>query len=430
MHVYFVGVGGSGISSLAQLALDCGFDVSGSDRESSLGTEAVENRGVKISYNQDGESLKRLHKLKQVDWVVYSAACRPHHPELEFARKNNIKLTKRDGFINYVLQEKKLKLLAIAGTHGKTTTTAMVVWAFEQLGVPISYLIGSNISFGPSAAYQEGSEYFALEADEFDRHFLQYNPELSVATNIDFDHSDVYIDKEDYNAAFSKFFDQSNHSFVWDEDSLKIANSSNSIQILSKDISLDGFRLIGSHNRQNAYMVYKLLSEIGRAPDRVLEVLNTFPGTQRRMEKLGERLFTDYAHHPTEIKASLQMLREQYMDVVVVYQPHQNVRQHEIQDKYKDCFEQADRVFWLPTYFSRENESLEILSPQYLIRRIDNNEHIEESFMTYVLQHDLTKLWEAGKTIVFMGAGDIDNWARFVSKMIDYDKTINYLVIA
>jgi UDP-N-acetylmuramate--alanine ligase len=132
MHIYFVGIGGSGLSPLAQLALDCGYEVSGSDLSHSHCTDAVEKRGVSVGYLQDGSNIRRIHNEKQIDFVVYTSACKPDHAEIQFAHEQGIRIGKRHEFINKILADKNLKMIAIAGTHGKTTTTAMTVWAFQK----------------------------------------------------------------------------------------------------------------------------------------------------------------------------------------------------------------------------------------------------------------------------------------------------------
>lgn len=422
MHIYFIGIGGSGLSPLAQLALDCGYDVSGSDIAESHGTRAVENRGVVVSYNQDGSSLEAIHNNKKVDWVIYTAACKDDHAEILFAKQHSIKTSKRDRFLNFVLDEKNLKLIAVAGTHGKTTTTGMLVWVFKELGIPVSYLIGSNIGFGPSAAYQQDSEYFVLEADEFDRNFLHFTPEYSLITNIDFDHKDIYKDKRDYNEAFAQFTTQTKKSvYLWDEDYTKIQDlvdqdsiyNYNSDTVLTKN-TLNSIKLKGEHNRKNAFLAYEVLKEIFSIDS--TNELSTFPGTQRRMEELIHNVYTDYAHHPTEIKSTIQLISEISKEIVIVYQPHQNVRQHEVQDMYLDCFDGAQKVYWLPTYLSREDPNLEILTPEFLISKIPNNSHIEHAEMTIDLKAHIQEALNQGKIVVGMGAGDIDSWLRAITK--------------
>ena len=421
MTIYFVGIGGAGLSPMAQLALDCGFEVHGSDMVRSLGTEAVEIRGVPVACDQSGTHIKSVHETTPLDWVVYTAACPPDHPELVYAREQGIKTTKRDGFINYVLEVKNLKLIGVAGTHGKTTTTGMLAWVFQQLDIPVSYLIGSNVSFGPSATYQEGSEYFLLEADEFDYNFLHFTPEYSLVTNIDYDHPDVYASPGDYYQAFAQYCQSTRqNTWLWEEDWAKIESLFEFAQFSNLDKAntriaerITSIQLPGYHNRCNAYLCAELLRAL--FGEDVREHLATFPGTQRRMERLSPGLYSDYAHHPTEIKATLQLAREINPHVVVIYQPHQNLRQHEISHLYGDCFDAAEQVYWLPTYLSREQEGLEILTPEYLIERIPNNAHILVAGKVAELTEAIQRHLAAGRMVIAMGAGSIDGAVRQVA---------------
>ncbi|MBC7472020.1 MAG: hypothetical protein H7196_02015 [candidate division SR1 bacterium] len=413
MHIYFVGIGGTGLSPLAQLALDCGYEVSGSDLQHSFGTDAVEKRNVSVNYHEDCDYLEKLHREKPVDYVVYTAACKPDDTELLFAKINNIPFGKRDSFINTFVEQKKLKMLAVAGTHGKTTTTAMAVWLFKQQNIPISYLIGSNISFGPASHYQEESEYFIYEADEFDKNFLHYNPFISIITNIDYDHPDTYPVKDDYYKAFDQFASQSKYVITWKNEDSKIKNT-NRINFLERSLDSE-INLVGAHNRSNMTLALSLMQYVfGDLHNytEMLEIANLFPGTQRRFEKISENVYSDYAHHPTEIAATLQLASELSDKVVVVYQPHQNIRQHEIKALYKNCFTLATKVYWLPTYLSRENPQLAVLTPQELIFFVNNPEKIIESLLDDTLKQNLQKNHSEGDLIIGMGAGSIDQWMR------------------
>jgi UDP-N-acetylmuramate--alanine ligase len=415
MHIYFIGIGGSGLSPLAQLALDCGYEVSGSDLQQGFGTLAVEKRGVLVNYHTNPDYIRELNQTNPIDFIVYTAACKPDDPELLFAKSHNIKTGKRDSFINKITAEKKLKMLAVAGTHGKTTTTAMVVWLFKQFDIPISYLIGSNISFGPSSQYQVGSEYFVYEADEFDRNFLHYSPFASLITNIDYDHPDTYPTKKDYYDAFNEFSKQSQYTITWQSEQSKIDLNNNTLFLDSSAVG-GNLRLIGSHNRMNMTLALELFQYIYKGSkyqqDR-LNAANLFPGTQRRFEKIGQNIYSDYAHHPTEVAATLQLASELSENVVVVYQPHQNVRQHEIKELYSNCFKLCSKIYWLPTYLSREDESLEILTPQQLISFVKTNQQIIISDLDESLKTNLDKdLVDTDTLIVGMGAGSIDMWMR------------------
>jgi UDP-N-acetylmuramate--alanine ligase len=413
MHIYFIGIGGSGLSPLAQLALDCGYTVSGSDIAHSHGTNAIEKRGVSVGYRQDGEYILDVHKSNPIDFIVYTAACKAGHKELDFAQKNEIKTGKRHDFINKILQEKKLKMIAIAGTHGKTTTTAMMVWLFQKLNIPCSYLIGSNISFGPAAQYQEGSEYFIYEDDEFDRNFLNFSPYLSLVTCIDYDHPDTYPTKKDYIDAFNQFLSQSQMSEVWADVPEEIARYKG-LSFIPKDIIGDDLKLFGLHNRENMRLALqgfqRLFGGAVYENKRVL-VANKFPGTQRRFEHISDHIYSDYAHHPTEIEATLQLASEVNGEIVVIYQPHQNLRQHEVKEQYDMCFEGASKIYWLDTYLSREPDGVQILKKEELGKTVKGPEVIY-SDLDEKLKSAIDKELRAGKMVVAMGAGSIDNWVR------------------
>ena len=171
MHIYFSGIGGAGIGPLALIAKQAGLEVSGSDKQDSDYIKYLHSKGIDdIHIGQARETITKVHNNSPIDWLVYTSALpleNPGAPELKFCKEQGIKTSKRDEFINLILGEKKLKLIAIAGTHGKTTTTAMVVWLFKELGLPISYALPAKVSYGDMGQYTEGSEYFVYEADEY-----------------------------------------------------------------------------------------------------------------------------------------------------------------------------------------------------------------------------------------------------------------------
>ena len=410
MNIYFSGIGGVGIGPLAQIAHDAGYSVIGSDLSESLTTHELRAQGVDISLAQDGSFLEQRHQKTPLDWFIYTAALPDSHPELVTARRLGIKTAKRDELLAHILQEKNLKLIAIAGTHGKTTTTGMAVWTLTQLGIPVSYSVGSQLSFGPSGRYVPDSEYFIYECDEFDRNFLHFSPHLSLITSIDYDHPDTYPTESDYMQAFGQFLNQSDSVILWQTDSQKIGSVRPEDWILSDD-EVASLELPGLHNRRNATLVLKAVEKLGITGDS-RAAINSFPGTVRRFERLADNLYSDYGHHPVEIAATLQMAREISDEIVLVYQPHQNVRQHEIQDQYTDQFELAEKVYWLPTYLSREDPSLTILTPSDLTKRVTNPQAISIADLDHQLWDDIQAARDAGKLVLCMGAGSIDTWVR------------------
>lgn len=412
MNIYFSGIGGVGIGPLAEIAYDAGYNVRGSDASDSLQLQKLRARGLSVTVGQDGSFLQSSHDTQPIDWFVYTAALPADHPELVLAQKLGIKTAKRDELLARIIAEENLKLIAIAGTHGKTTVTGMLVWTLKQLGVPVSYSVGSTLSFGPSGKFDPASDYFIYECDEFDRNFLHFSPYLSLITSIDYDHPDSYPTEQDYKQAFRQFVEQSDMAIMWRADDGYIQATADDGWILHEGEAMD-LPLPGAHNRRNATLVAKAVEYLRLgSQEQTTKALSEFPGTDRRFEKLGDNLYSDYGHHPVEITATLQLARELSDHVVLVYQPHQNVRQHEIKDDYVDSFALAEEVYWLPTYLSREDPNLPILTPEELTENITNKNAIRIADLNDELWNEITRAREEGKLVLGMGAGTIDGWLR------------------
>jgi UDP-N-acetylmuramate--alanine ligase len=412
MNIFFSGIGGVGIGPLAEIAHDAGYSVQGSDATEGLLTRELRGRGMRITIGQEGDFLLACHNETPIDWFVHTAALPDNHPELLLAKQLGIKTAKRDELLAHIIKEKNLKLIAVAGTHGKTTTTGMLVWTLQQLGVPVSYSVGTTLSFGPSGKYDPTSQYFIYECDEFDRNFLHFSPHLSLITSIDYDHPDTYPTESSYLAAFHQFLSQSNMALMWNADGDVVRADETNGWILGDDEVMD-IHLPGAHNRRNATLVAKAVEylQLG-AHDKAIAALQSFPGTDRRFERLDENLYSDYGHHPVEIAATLQLAREVSDTVVLVYQPHQNVRQHEIRDQYTDQFELAEKVYWLPTYLSREDPKLPILTPYELTQSVTNRGAIYSANLDNELWQTIQRARQDGKLVLGMGAGSIDGWLR------------------
>jgi UDP-N-acetylmuramate--alanine ligase len=437
MRLFFSGIGGAGLGPLANLALDAGYEVVGSDRVESHFTRQLKERGVEVLIGQNPKDIVESYQKNPFDWLVITSALPADHPDILFALANDIRVSKRHEVINQILEDKNLKMIAVSGTHGKTTTTGMMVWAMQKLGIPVSYSIGTNISFGPSAQYVEGSEYFVYEADEFDRNFLQYQPYASIIASIDYDHPDTYPTEEDYRQAFGEFI-ANNQEIVacWNQDfekckeylplKMEVKNPKPFVADALREDSktqeaLSNVELVGAHNRENAFLCVMILLSISEyGMEEITQALSSFPGTQRRFEVISQNIISDYAHHPDEILATIQMARE-YMnkhsitgDLITVYQPHQNIRQHEesVQNGYRTCFGESDKVYWLPTYLSREND-LEVLTPEYLSNFVDGTQTIVADMDTS-LHKQVTSEAQSGNLVLCLGAGTIDAWIREV----------------
>ena len=415
MHIYFSGLGGVAIGPLAEIAHDAGHEVSGSDLTDNLMTSQLRQRGITVSIGQDGTQVAKVHAASPIDWFVYTAALPDDHPELVFAREHGIRTTKRDELIAEIIAQKDLKLLAVSGTHGKTTTTGLLIWAFKQLGIPLSYSVGTTLSYGPSGAFDPGSKFFVYECDEFDRNMLQFEPYLTLITSLGYDHADTYPTEDAYRRAFVQFLEQSDYSLIWEKDLRFLkADPTADLEAYDELMDLSHLQLAGDHVRHNAYLVERALVRLFPERDRgsIVAALNSFPGTARRFEKLADNLYSDYGHHPVEIAATLQLAREVSDHIVLVYQPHQNIRQHEVRDSYTDCMDQADRIYWLPTYLSREDPSLEVLTPEQLTGKLTNRDAVHYADLDDELWHKLDAERNDGKLVLCMGAGSIDGWVR------------------
>lgn len=414
MRIYFSGIGGVAIGPLAEMAIGAGHEVCGSDRAAGLMTEALRRAGITVSFDQSGEFLHSEHQREPFDWFVYTAALPADHPELVLARQLGIRTSKRDELLAQIIADKQLKLIAVTGTHGKTTTTGMLVWTLQQLGVPVSYLVGSTLSFGPSGRFDPASQFLVYECDEFDRNFLHFSPWLSLITSVDYDHPDTFPTPDDYRAAFRQFGEQSARVLTWREDA-DVFTPANVTVLEQTDPQIT---LAGEHNRRNgtlaarAAMLVREAATLEIEAEAIITALNTFPGTGRRFEKLADNLYTDYGHHPSEIAATLQLAHELNDRVVLVYQPHQNIRQHEVRERYTDeIFTHASEIYWLPTYLTREDPNLPVLRPEELTRQLTMDKvHIAQ--LDETLWHTIEQQRARGALVLGMGAGTIDGWLR------------------
>src|SRR5512146_1985398 len=271
MHIYFSGIGGAGIGPLAQIAHQAGYRVSGSDKQNSQYIDYLKKNGISdIRVGQSREAIAAVHEKSPIDWFVYTSALpleNPDAPELAYCREKNIKTSKRDELLNLILHEQKLQLIAVAGTHGKTTTTALLVWLFTRLeaklGIPVSYLLPAKTGFAEMGRFAKGSKYFIYEADEFDRNFLAFEPAASLITGVSWDHHEIFPTREDYQAAFREFIEQSGHTFIWQEDAdyLSLENDSRIDVLNSGQPEIEDIKLKGRYNRLDAWLAIQAVHQ-------------------------------------------------------------------------------------------------------------------------------------------------------------------------
>lgn len=426
MHIYFSGIGGAGIGPLAQIAHRAGYQVSGSDKQDSSYIHYLREHGITdIHIGQTREAIAAVHQATPIDWFVYTSALpleNPDAPELLYCAEQSIKVSKRDELLNQLLQEKELKLIAIAGTHGKTTTTALVTWLFKELHEPVSYLLPAKVSFGEMGEYDPASHYFIYEADEFDRNFLAYEPALSLITGVSWDHHELFPTREDYQEAFCEFIGQSQHTYLWQEDAdyLGLVSGDGCDVLDSSEPRIDDISLLGRYTRLDAWLAIQAAHRITKQPiDKLIAIVNRFPGLSRRMEEIIPNLYSDYAHTPEKIRGAMsvatEMAAKSGQNVVVVYEPLTNRRQHYMLDSYTDCFNGASKVYWIPSYLAREDPSQRIIAPTELISHLSDPSIATPMERNHELKRVIQEHLDNGDMVVGMAGGggnSLDDWLR------------------
>jgi len=400
--VYFIGIGGIGISALAKLVKARGIEVSGVNDEEGKTVDSLKEAGIEVM----PKSL--FDKLPEADLYVYSDAWLNRGPEIMEAARNTGKPVLSYAEALGVFSE-GYKVIAISGTHGKTTTTAMVADILVDAGLDPTVIVGSfvkkfdsNFREGhPSTSSGQGVNYLVVEADEYNRHMLQLHPYIGAITNMEADHLDCYKDLADIKVAFDQFLAQSEH---------QISNYEKYLEKVPK------LSVPGEHNRQNAALALAVAEALGIDEQVAQKSLSEFTGTWRRLEKRGITeegtvIYDDYAHHPTEVRASIEALRELYpkgvKKITIVFQPHLYSRTKALFDDFTKCFHGADQVILLPIYFAREDPDPSISSGK-LAEAICANGDKAIAFTDFELAEEYLKGHPFGKDDIFvtMGAGE------------------------
>lgn len=413
---------------LAQIAHDAGYQVSGSDKQDSSYIEYLKKHGIKdIDIDQTEANISEVHKNNPIDWFVYSSAVKLENSdaaEFRFVESNSIKSSKRDELLNFILKDKGLDMVAVAGTHGKTTTTALSVWVAKQLGLPISYLLPAKTNFAEMGKYDPNSKLFIYEADEFDRNFLAFSPKFSLITGVSYDHHEIFPTRKSYKQAFRDFINQSDKTYIWDTDYNYLSPMSpDSLDVLnSNNESINNIKLLGKYNRLDAMLVVQTFHKITKEPiAKLTKIVSEFPGLSRRMEKIADNLYSDYAHTPEKITGAMSVAREMAAEsgqrLIIIYEPLTNRRQHYMIDSYKDVFNGADRIYWVPSYLAREDPGLRIIEPDELINHLDDDakSKAEPANLDKNLRSNIIRHLNGNDLVVAMtggGGGSLDYYLR------------------
>ncbi len=452
MHVHFVGIGGSGMSGLARMLIDCGAIVTGSDRKTNRQIAELMQLGARISFEQRGELL-----AKDTNLVVRTAAVKEEHPEMEAAREHGLETIKYAQLLGEVMRERHG--VAIAGTHGKSTTTAMTAYALLKCGLDPSFVVGGIVpQLGNVGSRSGGGESFIAEACEYDRSFHNLAPRVAVITNIEEDHLDCYKNIYEIIESFRKFVK------LVPSDGLIIANGRDPnvakvfmdatcrVETVSiggdttwcvyhrgivdgcpqgqvcyngKPVATLRLSVAGDHNLFNATVALASAVACGADIVAAAEALSQFKGVDRRMTPMGSvngaTIVDDYAHHPTEIRTTLKALRERYAPkrLFCVFQPHQHSRTRHLIEDFATSFSAADQVVMPDIYFVRdsEDERRSVCSDD-LVKKIVNTGHnaLHISSFSDIVAH-LRSTLTAGDLVVTMGAGDVNQIAADLAEV-------------
>jgi UDP-N-acetylmuramate--alanine ligase len=382
-HVHLVGIGGTGLSAIARVLKQRGDVVTGSDRTRSIYAEALEALGVPIRYEH------RAENVEGADLVVASSAVPDDNVELQAARSAGIPVLRRSEFLGDLTAGQKT--IAVAGTHGKTTTTGLIAWLLTQAEMDPSFIVGGTLSNFDANARAGGGDYFVIEADEYDRMFLGLEPAIAVITNVEHDHPDCYPTFESFRRAFAEFASRVQDLIVvckddpgaaslplpaiecvryglnadadWYAEEIRsnaVGGSDFLVLRRGETLGLMRTRLPGPHNVLNTLAALIVGDHLGLDFKDMRETLTEFLGVGRRFEIIGEAagvtVVDDYAHHPTEIKATLRGARQQFPDAEIwaVYQPHTFSRIRALLPDFAHAFDDCDHLIVTDIFASRE----------------------------------------------------------------------------
>jgi UDP-N-acetylmuramate--alanine ligase len=443
-HYHLIGIGGTGLSAIARVLYERGHEVSGSDLLLSPLAQELRDMGVKVSIGHLAE------QVEGADTVIRSSAIPDSNVEVAAALKAGIPVLKRIDFLKELTAGQKV--IAVAGTHGKTTTTAMIAWCLQSLGLDPSYVIGSPAKNLDSNAHAGQGDYFVIEADEYDHMFLGLTPDILVVTNIEHDHPDCYPTPEIYFQAFLDLSEliTSNGKLITCADHPGSARLMRSVREDLKTlaygtqpdvdyrishishapgcgVSFDlqfstesgkprSFKRIqleipGDHNACNAAAALAAVNESGHSVEQAIEALKAFSGTGRRFDILGEfkgiTIINDYAHHPTEIRSTLSAARCRYPDrnIWAIWQPHTYSRTRELMQDFINAFPDCDHVIVTEIYASREKP--EDFSSREIVERMQHPDARQIPALKDVTRYLVDNL-QSGDVLLVLSAGDAD----------------------
>jgi UDP-N-acetylmuramate--alanine ligase len=439
LHFHFTGIGGAGMSSIAEVLLAKGFAVSGTDLADSATVERLRSLGATVAIGHATEHLSEAASL-----VVYSSAVPQSNPEIVEARRRGIPVVPRAEVLAELM---RLTFgIAVGGSHGKTTTTSMVSKILEVAGLDPTTIIGGTLRHELSGGKVGKGKYLVAEADESDRSFLLLRPTIAIVTNVDDEHLESYRSSEELDGAFLAFIDSvpfyglticcadnprlesirrrshrriCTYGFAAEAD-IRAANLRHDHGVMRYELLIAGvskgevtLRMPGSHLVQNSLAAVAVGLELGVSIEIITEALSQFPGVTRRLEVLGEpsgiTVMNDYGHHPTEVVATLTAIKEGWGKSIqtlhVVFEPHRYSRTQQCLDLFTDSFQLADKLYLAPIYAAGE-KPLPGVTSELLYQRINHPSKVLYSTFDEIFEQLCREAYQ-GDLVLFLGAGPV-----------------------
>ncbi len=457
-HVHMIGIGGTGISSIARVLLERGYKASGSDRVLSTLARELQSAGITIYEGHQAANIQ------DADLIVRSSAIPDDNVEVQAALASGIPVLKRADFLGNLMADDFS--IAVAGSHGKTTTSAMLAWVLTSLQQDPTYILGGVSKNLNTNAHAGSGKYFVIEADEYDRMFLGLNPDVILLTNVGYDHPDCFPTVAKYESAFRDFIKNtkpggllvvsepdasrlqiienlpasiqgSTYGFSQDanyqERNLKLNklgcfNFEVFTSTEDKNLAVVNMSIPGEHNVLNALGVFSVLHQLGFAAEKIAASLSSFLGTGRRFEIVGEvsgiTIIDDYAHHPAKIKATLAAAKNRFPGrrIIAVWQPHTYSRTKTLAAEFSASFENADLVIVSEIYASREK--LETYSSNEIVKAISYTDARYFASLPEISAFLLQEL-RSGDVIIVLSAGDANQVCSDVLSALQERKVDN-----
>ena len=438
-HIYFLGIGGIGMSSLALYVLNENKEVGGYDKVKSEITDTLISQGATINFNDEFKIIPKSFLDKENTLIVYTPAIPLSNKQFVFFKKSGFTIIKRSELLGEISRDKFC--IAIAGTHGKTTTSSILSHILFDNNLNFTSFVGGISENYNTNLIQNGSEIILVEADEFDRSFLTLNPNIACVTSIDADHLDIYENEMELKKSFNQFKNNIKKDgvlFVNDQipmNGMTYGFNSNSNYFISnyrvddevahfdinfkKSIISIQFKMQGKHNALNALVAFAIGNFLGINNDDIQKSLSTFKGVKRRFSyilKSPRVIIDDYAHHPTEIDAVQKSVKEMYpgKKITAVFQPHLYTRTRDFMDQFAESLSEFDEIILTDIYPARE-QPIKNIDSQALLKKIKSNKKLisKKSNLSSCLKNSKSDVF------VIMGAGDISDEVQLIKEKIE-----------